>query len=62
MSDAALKYPEYNENFFKVEENIISEYKKLNDKCDSIIEKIKKRKSKNEEWVWLIQKNKKQML
>jgi len=62
MSDAALKYPEYNDKFFKVEEDIISEYKKLNDKCDSIIEKIKKRKSKNEEWVWLIQKNKKQML
>jgi len=49
MSDAALKYPEYNDKFFKVEEDIISEYKKLNDKCDSIIEKIKKRKSKNEE-------------
>jgi hypothetical protein len=49
MSNTALKYPEYNENFFKVEENIISEYKKLNDKCDSIIEKIKKRKYKNEE-------------
>lgn len=48
MSDAALKYPEYNDKFFKVED-IISEYKKLNDKCDSIIEKIKKRKSKNEE-------------
>lgn len=49
MSDAALKYPEYNDKFFKVEEDIILEYKRLNDKCDSIIEKIKKRKSKNEE-------------
>jgi hypothetical protein len=28
-----------------IEESIIDEYKKLNDKCDSVITKIKKRKN-----------------